>query len=367
MIKFLDLSAVNARYEAAFQRKFQEFLRQGQYILGNEVSDFENDFAAYCGSKHAIGVSNGLDALILILKAYITLGKLEPEDEVIVPANTYIASVLAIIHANLKPVFVEPDIKTYNLSAAEIEKHLSPKTKAILVVHLYGQLAPMQSINTLAHKNNLLIIEDAAQAHGATNSLGNRAGNLGHAAAFSFYPGKNLGALGDAGAVTTNNMAVAQTIRTLRNYGSDKKYVNRLLGVNNRLDALQAAFLNIKLADLDADNAIRRQIAMRYLSEIKNSKIVLPYYNNTANHVFHLFVLRVENRAEFINYLQENGVETGIHYPIAPHKQDALKSYAHVHLPITEMLHTQVVSLPISPVLTQAEVTKVISLVNNYK
>ena len=366
MIKFLDLPAINARYEVAFQEKFQQFLKSGNYILGPEVQTFEQNFASFCGTKHALGVSNGLDALILIFKAYIALGELSPGDEVIVPSNTFIASILAVVQAGLKPVFVEPDFATFNLDPDNIKKYISPKTKAILAVHLYGQLANMTAINQIAKDNKLLVIEDAAQAHGAKDVFGKRAGNLSDAAAFSFYPGKNLGALGDAGAVTTNNNPLAKIILELRNYGSEKKYVNSRLGYNKRLDALQAAFLSIKLPDLDADNNQRRRIANQYLKGVKNPKIRLPFYDGSENHVFHLFVVTVDDRTRFITYLESHGVETLIHYPIAPHRQTALHDYAHLKLPIAETIHKNVVSIPISPILSMTDVSTIINLLNAY-
>ncbi|MFD2824115.1 DegT/DnrJ/EryC1/StrS family aminotransferase [Lacinutrix iliipiscaria] len=366
MIKFLDLHKINARFEVQFQEQFKKFLKSGHYILGDQVALFESNYAKYCGTKHCIGISNGLDALILIFKAYKVLGKLKENDEVIVPANTYIASILPVIHNGLTPVFVEPDKETYNISTLEIEKHITPNTKAILAVHLYGQLANMKAINTIAKKHNLLVIEDAAQAHGAINENGKKAGNLSDVAAFSFYPSKNLGALGDGGAVTTNNDVLAETIKKLRNYGASKKYVNELIGFNNRLDEIQAVFLNIKLKKLDEDNTIRRYIAKRYLSELNNEKVKLPFYNNALDHIFHLFVVLVEDREGFINYLKENQIETLIHYPIAPHQQDALKDYASLNLPITEHIHKTIVSLPISPVMNEKEVTKIINTINLY-
>src|SRR5690606_4064633 len=286
MIKFLDLHQINARFETQFQKVFKRFLDSGHYILGDEVQQFETNFAAYCGTKHCIGTANGLDALILIFKAYIQLGKLQLGDEVLVPANTYIASILSIIHAGLKPVFVEPNPETFNISPSEIEKQITNKTKAILAVNLYGQLADMKNINAIAKKNNLLVIEDAAQAHGAVLSSKLKAGNLGHAAAFSFYPSKNLGALGDAGAVTTNDDELAECIRLMRNYGSKIKYEFEISGFNNRLDELQAAILNVKLPYLDSDNKHRQEIAKRYINEISNPKISLPFYNNDTSHVF---------------------------------------------------------------------------------
>ncbi|WP_452226329.1 DegT/DnrJ/EryC1/StrS family aminotransferase [Lacinutrix cladophorae] len=366
MIKFLDLHKINARFEMQFQEQFQQFLNSGYYVLGKQVTAFETNFANYCGTKHCVGTSNGLDALILIFKAYKELDLLQDNDEVIVPANTYIASIISVMQAGLKPIFVEPDLNTYNISVANIEKQITPKTKAILAVHLYGQIADMERINILAKKHDILVVEDAAQAHGAVYENNKKAGNLSDAAAFSFYPSKNLGALGDAGAVTTNNTALAEVIKKIRNYGASKKYVNELIGFNNRLDEIQAAFLNVKLPTLDADNEIRRQVAKRYIAEVNNEKVILPFYNNSNNHVFHVFVVLVENRDHFINYLDQHQIETLMHYPIAPHKQEAFKAFESLELPITEEIHKNIVSLPMSPVLTADEVTQVIKILNGY-
>lgn len=365
MIKFLDINAVNKPYEEAFQHKFKALLDKGWYILGDEVKAFEREFALYCGSKYCIGVGNGLDALTLIFKAYIELGKLAPGDEVIVPANTYIASILGVIHAGLIPVFVEPNPATFNIDSKEIEKALSPKTKAILAVHLYGQLASMPQIRGLAEKYQLLLIEDAAQAHGAEFD-GTKAGHFGDAAGFSFYPGKNLGCLGDGGAVTTDNEALAQMIRSLANYGSQQKYYNDFIGYNSRLDEMQAAFLRLRLPGLDQENLKRKTIAFRYLSEITNSKISLPFYDGSSNHVFHIFVIRTENRNDLQKYLTENGIQTMIHYPVAPHRQKAMNSYGNLSLPLTEKMHEEVLSLPMSPVLTDQEVSFIIATLNAY-
>ena len=369
MIKFLDLKKINAPYETAFQEKLKSVLESGWYILGNEVAAFETNFANYCQTKYCIGVGNGFDALVLIFKAYIQLGKLQKGDEVIVPANTYIASILAILEADLVPVLVEPKLETYNLNPDLISKKTTSKTKAILVVHLYGQLAEMDKINAIAIQNNLLVIEDAAQAHGAISNF-RKSGNLSNAAAFSFYPGKNLGALGDGGAVVTNDSELAKVIQSLRNYGSEAKYQNEFIGVNSRLDELQAAFLNVKLPNLDAENTIRKAIAKRYLSEIKNDKIVLPTLSlrgtTQSNHVFHLFVIRTENREKLQQYLLENGIQTMIHYPIAPHKQKAFSSWNDLSFPFTEKIHNEILSLPISPVMTDDEVGFVISILNKY-
>jgi len=366
MIKFPDLHKINARFDNEFKEAFKQFLDSGYYVLAEGTTAFETNYANYCGTKHCVGVSNGLDALILIFKAYIQLGKLNKGDEVLVPANTYIASILSIIEAGLKPVFVEPNSTTFNFEARTLKKHITSNTKAILTVHLFGQLADSEAIAKLAEEKNLLLIEDAAQAHGSENALGKRAGNVGNAAAFSFYPSKNLGALGEAGAVTTNDGELAKVISELRNYGSEKKYENVRLGVNNRIDELQARILNIKLQHLDADNERRRTIAKYYLSEIKNEKVTLPFYDGSKNHNFHLFVVLVANREAFMNYLLDNGIQSSIHYPIPPHQQKALQEYSMLQLPITENSHANCVSLPINPILTQEEILKIITIINTY-
>lgn len=366
MIKFLDLHKINESYKAEFHEKMERVLQNGWFILGNEVKTFETHFANYCQTKYCIGVGNGLDALTLIFKGYIQLGTLQKGDEVLVPANTYIASFLAIIHADLVPILVEPQLETYNINPDLIADKITTKTKAILAVHLYGQLADMNAISEVAQKNKLLVIEDAAQAHGAVNKTGLRAGNLGNAAGFSFYPGKNLGALGDGGAVTTNDAQLAKVLFSLRNYGSQTKYYNDLIGLNSRLDELQAAFLNVKLPQLDKDNEKRRAIAKRYLSEIKNHKIILPHWDITSNHVFHLFVIRTVNRNDLQEFLLKRGVETMIHYPIPPHKQKALSEWNSLSFPITEQIHQEVLSLPISPVMPMEQVDAVIQILNAY-
>ncbi|PKG51125.1 DegT/DnrJ/EryC1/StrS family aminotransferase [Olleya sp. 1-3] len=367
MIKFLDLPKINARFESEFKSEFNAFLNSGVYVLGQGVTTFESNYADYCGTKYCIGVSNGFDALALIFKGYLELGVLQKGDEVIVPANTFIASILAIMEVGLKPVLIEPNTDSFNIEASEIEKHISETTKAILIVHLYGQLCDVSEINALAKRNQLLVVEDAAQSTGAIDSLtSKRSGNLCDAAAFSFYPSKNLGALGDAGAVTTNNKALADVIFKLRNYGTSSKYVNDVLGVNNRLDEIQALFLNVKLKFLDIDNAQRLAIAKRYLIEVKNVKIKLPVFNGLRNHVFHLFVVLVENRDDFINYLESHKVQSGIHYPIPPHKQKALHRFNELKFPITEKIHETCVSIPISPVMTKLQVDTVIAILNGY-
>jgi dTDP-4-amino-4,6-dideoxygalactose transaminase len=370
MIKFLDLHKINLPYQAAFQEKMQQVLDKGWFILGDEVKTFESNFATYCGTKYCICVGNGLDALVLIFKAYIQLGKLQKGDEVIVPANTYIASILAILQADLVPVLVEPKLETFNINPSLIATKITSKTKAILAVHLYGQLAEMEAINAIANQYNLLVIEDSAQAHGAISNQKSQIKNQQSCAAYSFYPGKNLGALGDAGAITTNDDELAKVLFAIRNYGSEQKYHNEYMGVNSRLDELQAAFLNVKLPHLDSENELRRVIAKRYLDGIKNDKIILPTWDYTQNHVFHLFVIRTENRQEMQAYLKQNNIETLIHYPIPPHQQRAFASetsgWNTVSFPITEKIHNEVLSLPISPVMSADEVDYVIQVLNQY-
>ncbi len=364
MIKFLDLHKINQPFETQFQQKFKEFLDKGWYILGNEVKSFEINFASYCETQYCIGVGNGLDALVLILKAYIQLGKIQKGDEVIIPANTYIATILAVLEADLVPVLVEPKLETYTIDSNLIEERITAKTKAILPVHLYGQLAAMDEIAVLAKQYNLLVIEDAAQSHGARANYKMPITN--YPKAYSFYPGKNLGALGDAGAITTDDSELAEVLYELRNYGSKRKYENERIGVNSRLDELQAAFLNIKLPFLDQENEARRVIAKRYLGEIKNSKIILPDWDKTNKHVFHQFVIRTENRDELAQYLKENGIETMIHYPIPPHQQKALKNWNQLSFPISEKIHREIISLPINSSLTEEEIAVIIKVLNVY-
>jgi dTDP-4-amino-4,6-dideoxygalactose transaminase len=366
MIKFLDLQKINKRHEAEFTIAMQRVVDSGWYILGKEVEDFEKAYAAYCGSKYCLGVANGLDALILIFRAYIETGKMQKGDEVLVPANTYIASMLALSANELVPVPVEPDSKTYNMTGHNLEQAITSKTKGILAVHLYGQCADMKSIQQIADKYNLVVVEDAAQAHGASHH-GVRAGALGNAAGHSFYPGKNLGALGDGGAVTTNDDELYTTIKALRNYGSHVKYQNLYKGYNSRLDELQAAFLSAKLPMLDSDNRIRASIAARYLKGINNPLIILPSVADFNEHVWHLFVVRIAQRDAFQQYLTDNGVQTVIHYPIPPHRQQAYSEWQNRSYPFTEQIHLEVISLPISPVMSEEEVEQVISCVNQWK
>lgn len=370
MIPFLDLKNINQQYRTELIEACTRVIDSGWYICGNELEQFEKNFAEYCGVNFAVGVANGLDALILTLRAWKELGILKDGDEVIVPSNTYIASILAITANNLKPVLVEPNIGTYNIDPSKIEAAITPRTKVILPVHLYGQLAPMPQIMEIAKKHNLLVLEDSAQSHGA--QIENRkAGNWGDASGFSFYPGKNLGALGDAGVITTNDEKLAQMLRALRNYGSHEKYKNLVPGINSRLDEIQAAMLDVKLKFLDKETQHRRKIANLYLTEIRNPFIKLPLKDIKAEvfqqHVWHLFVIRTEHREALQKYLAENGVQTLIHYPIPPHKQQAYKEWNHLSYPISEQIHAEVMSLPIGPTLNLDDANKVIQICNNFK
>jgi dTDP-4-amino-4,6-dideoxygalactose transaminase len=423
MIKFLDLQNINAQYADELKQATARVIDSGWYLNGSELASFENHLAQYIGVKHAIGVANGLDALRLILKAYMEMGIMSEGDEVIVPANTYIASVLAITDNRLKPVFVEPDILTYNLDISLIEQHITKRTKAIMVVHLYGQVCWSEELERITKKYDLKIIEDNAQAIGARytpqspkgevnnsivssdislKSIGERmTGSLGDAAGFSFYPGKNLGALGDAGAVTTNDDNLAEIVRALGNYGSKQKYVNEYQGLNSRMDEMQAAILAVKLKYIDTENQRRREVAAYYMENIKNPKIILPTITNhlslityhlslTTNHlslttnpsslitnhlslitnlthVWHLFVIRCSERDRLIQYLTENGIQTQIHYPIPPHKQKAYAPYNSLSLPLTEKISMEVVSLPMSQIISQKEMFNIVGLINRYK
>ena len=361
MIKFLDLHKLNEQYRTEIDTAIKRVLDSGWYLLGKEDESFEQNFASFCGAKHAIGVANGLDALNLIIKGY----DFKNGDEIIVPANTYIASILAISENGCTPVLVEPDINTYNINPDLIEEKITDKTKAIMVVHLYGQAVEMEKIWALAKKYDLKIIEDSAQAHGAVYQ-GKRTGNLGDASGFSFYPGKNLGCLGDGGAITTSDDELAKKLRALRNYGSHVKYQNLYKGFNSRLDEIQAAVLDIKLKGLDKDNKKRTQIAKYYIENIKNPKIALPKIYDEATHVWHVFIVRTEKREDLQKYLAENDIQTLIHYPVPPHKQPAYSEWNDLSYPLTEKIHNEVLSLPISPVMTQAEVEQVVKVINNF-
>jgi len=363
-IPFLDLRSVNQQYRTELIAACTRVIDSGWYIGGSELEQFEHSFADYCGTEFAIGVANGLDALILTLRAWKELGKLKDGDEVIVPSNTYIASILAISANNLTPILVEPCENSFNIDPKEIEKAITSRTKAILPVHLYGQLADMPAIMDIAKHHELLVLEDSAQAHGASLD-GKRAGNWGDASGFSFYPGKNLGALGDAGAITTSDEELAHTLRALRNYGSHEKYKNLFQGVNSRLDEIQAAMLNVKLSHLDAEIAHRRKVANAYLQGITNPVIVLPTSHEDA-HVWHVFVIRCEKRDALQNYLADNGIQTLIHYPIPPHKQQAYEDWNELSYPISESIHAEVLSLPIGPTLSLQDVDNIVLSINNF-
>ena len=365
MIKFLDLYKVNDLHRAEIDEAIKRVLDSGWYLLGKEVESFEKEFAEFCGTQYCIGVANGLDALTLIFRAYKELDRLKDGDEVIVPANTYIASILSVTANNLKPVLVEPDLNTYLIDPKEIEKAITPKTKAILPVHLYGRLCDMDSINEIAKKHNLLVVEDSAQAHGATRN-GIKAGAFGNASGFSFYPGKNLGCLGDGGCVTTSDEELADAIKALHNYGSHKKYHNIYKGVNSRLDEIQAAILRVKLKYLDEENQKRREIAKYFCVNIKNPIITLPLLGN-QDEIWHVFPVRVKNRDNFQKYLTDNDVQTIIHYPIPPHKQQAYNEWNNLSFPITEQIHNEIISLPISQVMTDKEAKELVKAVNDYK
>lgn len=366
MIKFLDLQKINLLYQQEIEEKLINVFRSGWYLMGEELKNFENNLAHYIGAKHTIGVANGLDALRLIFRAYIELGFMKAGDEVIVPANTYIASILALSDNGLIPVLVEPDDKTFNLDIGKIEAAITAKTKAILIVHLQGRVVFNEDLKNIASQHHLKIVEDNAQAIGAEWNE-KKSGNLGDAAGFSFYPGKNLGALGDAGAVTTNDDNLAKVIRAIANYGSNQKYVNIYKGLNSRLDELQAAVLDVKLKYIDEENEARRKIAKRFISEIKNPKIILPENPSyEKEHVWHVFVIRCKNRDDLQTYLTGKGIQTIIHYPIPPHQQQAYHELKNLSFPITEKMHKEVLSLPISSILTDNEVNEIIKVVNEF-
>lgn len=366
MIPFLDLKAINAHYRDELVEAAARVIDSGWYIQGGEVKAFEEEFAQYCGSQHCVGVANGLDALTLTLRAWKEMGLLKEGDEVIVPANTYIASLLAITENRLKPVLVEPDEATFNLCPRKTANAITADTKVILAVHLYGQMAPMSALMALAEQHNLLVLEDAAQAHGASIG-GRKAGNWGHAAGFSFYPGKNLGALGDGGAVTTSDEMLANTIRALGNYGSYSKYENLYQGVNSRLDEIQAAMLRVKLKHLDDEIEFRRKLADVYLISIENPEIELPKLVDRESHAWHLFVVRTNNRERLQKYLYESKIQAAIHYPVPPHKQSAYSEIGALSFPLTEAIHDSVLSLPISSEISMDRALKIIEHCNSWR
>jgi len=364
-IPFLDIQKVNNLFEPQLSKAVTDVLSSNQIVLGNNVKMFEENFANYCGTKHCIGVGSGLDALMISLSAFKNLGVFKDGDEIIVPANTYFATILSIIKSGLKPVFVEPFEDSFNLNFSLIENKISTKTKAILVVHLYGQIAEMESIWRIAKKYNLKIIEDAAQAHGA-EYLGKKAGNLGDAGAFSFYPSKNLGAIGEAGAITTNDDDFAEIVRCLRNYG--KNYDGEIIydGFNSRLDEIQAAVLNVKLKYLDLNNQKRARIAAKYINEIKNDKVVLPINKNDNSSNWHLFVIKSKERNFLQKYLSENGIQTVIHYPVPPHKMNIFSEYVDDEYLVTDRIHESVLSLPLNITLTDSQINYLIDRVNSF-
>lgn len=365
MINFLDIQKITAKYSDEIHDAVRRVVDSGWYLQGEENESFEKKYSQYIGSKHTIGCANGLDALIWIFRAYIEMGVMKPGDEVIVPANTYIASILAITENGLIPVLVEPKLETYQIDDVKIEAAITDKTKSILIVHLYGQCAYTDKIGELCKKYDLKLVEDNAQAHGCKFN-GLTTGSIGDAAGHSFYPGKNLGALGDAGAVTTNCDELAEVIRALANYGSSKKYVFKYIGRNSRLDEIQAAVLNVKLKHLDEDIALRKQVAKYYIENIKNVNIILPNISDWNAHVFHLFPIRCGKRDELQKYLAEHSVQTIIHYPIPPHKQECYQEWNALSFPITEQIHDEELSLPISPVMIEEEFSSVVDLLNHW-
>lgn len=365
MIPYLDLKRVTESFEPELSAIVRRVVESGWYIRGKECENFERKFAEYCGAKFCVGVANGLEALTLIFKSYVALGRLHRGDKVIVPANTYIASILSISEAGLLPVLTDPDPVTCNLSLASVERTFDLNVKAILAVDLYGRAIPGKELSELATSRGLILVEDAAQGHGAMEN-GKRTGSLGDAAGFSFYPGKNLGALGDGGAVTTSDAELAQMVRTLANYGSERKYVNLHKGMNSRLDEIQAAVISYKLNRLDADNQHRTKIAERYLSEIQNSLVTLPSSGNPGEHVWHIFALRTRNREKLQEHLKKCEIETLIHYPIPPHRQKAYKEFANLSFPVAEEIAKTELSLPLYPQMSHSEISRVIEAVNAY-
>lgn len=376
MVKFLDLKSVNAAHGEEIDAAVRHVLDSGWYLLGNENAAFEKEYAEFIGTDHAVGCANGLDALTLILRAYMELGVMAPGDEVIVPSNTYIASILAISENGLVPVLVEPDITTMQIDPSRIEEAVTGRTRAVMIVHLYGKCAYTDRISDICRRHGLKLIEDNAQAHGCRFGV-RRTGSLGDAAGHSFYPGKNLGALGDGGAVTTDDAELAATVRTLANYGSAKKYVFRYKGRNSRLDELQAAVLRAKLPHLDADNRARMEIAARYLSEIRNPEITLPFIGDDRSEnnirrtaqdsVWHIFPVRCNERDRLQQFLADNDIGTLIHYPVPPHRQECYMEWNHLSYPVSELIHATELSLPISPVMTADETKTVIEAVNRFR
>ncbi len=365
MVKFLDIQKITQKYSDEIHEAVNRVVDSGWYLQGKENEKFETDYARYIGTEYAIGCANGLDALILIFRAYVEMGIMQLGDEVIVPANTYIASILAISENGLKPILVEPSLETYQIDDSKIEEAITERTKAVLIVHLYGQCAYTDKIGDLCKKYKLKLVEDNAQAHGCKFN-GRKTGSLGDAAGHSFYPGKNLGAFGDAGAVTTDDGELAKVVRAVANYGSQKKYVFKYCGRNSRLDEIQAAVLDVKLKHLDEDIAMRKEVAKYYIEHIANPQIILPAINDWGAHVFHIFTIRTKKRDELQKFLMDNGVQTIIHYPIPPHKQECYREWNDLSFPITEQIHNEELSLPMSPVMTKNEVKTVVEVLNDW-
>ncbi len=364
-IKFYDLQKITAAHAEEITEAVNKVINEGWFIRGKQNALFNQNYASYIGAKHAVGVANGLDALTLIFRAYKELGAMSDGDEVIVPANTYIASILSITENNLIPILVEPNIKTLQIDENLIEKAITPKTRAVMIVHLYGRCAYTEKIGNICKKYGLKLIEDNAQAHGCLFG-GRKTGSLAHAAGHSFYPTKNLGALGDGGSVTTNDDELADLISRLGNYGSKEKNIFALKGRNSRLDEIQAAILNVKLKYLDEENTHRKEIADFYVKNIRHKKITLPEQTNSASNVFHLFPIFSKERDELQEYLVKNGIQTAIHYPIPPHKQNCFAAWNHLEFPMTEKIHREELSLPISPVISLDEAKKIVDFLNKF-
>lgn len=367
MIPFLSLKDVTALHGTEISEAVSRVVNGGWYLQGKENERFEENYSKFIGAEYTVGCANGLDALIWIFRAYIEMGVMQPGDEVIVPANTYIATILAITENGLKPVFVEPKLNTLEIDDDKIEEAITPRTKAIAIVHLYGRIAYTEKLGEFCKKYKMKLIEDCAQSHGCLYSDGRMTGSIGDAAGHSFYPGKNLGALGDGGAVTTNDEELAKVIRALANYGSQKKYVFKYTGRNSRLDEIQAAVLNVKLKHLVEDNNHRKKVGRYYNEHINNSLIKLPDTLPSESNVFHLFPVLCERRDELQKYLTESGVGTVIHYPVPPHKQECYKDWNNLSFPLTEQIADQELSLPIGPVISEEDAAKVVKLINNFE
>lgn len=364
-VSFLNLKEVTSLHGKEINEAVTRVVNSGWYLQGEENAKFEAAFAKYIGTKYCVGVANGLDALDWIFRAYIELGRIKKGDEIIVPANTFIATILAISENELVPVFIEPSIDTLEMDTDLIESKLTPKTKGIMLVHLYGRCSYTSKVSEICRENQIYLFEDNAQAHGCIYK-NKRTGSIGHANGHSFYPGKNLGALGDAGAVTTDDEEVANTIRVLANYGSSKKYIFDYIGRNSRLDEIQAAILNVKLKYLEEENEYRKHVAKMYIDGIKNNKVKIPYNHDLSSNVFHIFPILSERRDDLQLYLKDHNIGTVIHYPIPPHKQKCYKKYSNISLPITELIAAQELSIPMGPCLSKEQISYVIDTINKW-